>query len=422
MQEHYESGAFNHQGVYEASTHYNGASVRLHHGQYQEGIDVYGGYIDQTSNNGYPPREPPPYETTMYHPSFIPNSSTSYYRMTGRQPDDSNGDIQNQYGAEETRILSELDTENETNVIVKLESEDFKSEEESSKTATSMTNISDRYDETTNHLTKEPETNKNRKEETTQIKEPETDKNRKEEPTQKDDSARGNSDIKPSMSYIALIAKAILESQHKRLSLGSIYMWIEKNYPYYLNKGQGWRNSVRHNLSLNDCFIKAGRCEDGKGNYWAIHPANIQDFMRGDFRQRRRSRRRGRKKDCDLGMYHMSSGYIGPAGNPLNPALNQALNQAPSNHNMSFNTAASLNPIYSPYTDAERRAYRLDEALMRQSITNPFMKWCNGMSNSHYSNQPVCNSGMYGNTSPQWQGYTEQAAQPMYQQNSSYMR
>lgn len=63
-------------------------------------------------------------------------------------------------------------------------------------------------------------------------------------------------DSKPTMSYIALIAKAILESEHKRLNLGSIYNWIENHYPFYKNKGQGWRNSVRHNLSLNDCFIK----------------------------------------------------------------------------------------------------------------------------------------------------------------------
>ncbi|GFR71355.1 forkhead box protein I1 [Elysia marginata] len=65
-----------------------------------------------------------------------------------------------------------------------------------------------------------------------------------------------NGEAKPTMSYIALIAKAILESDQRRLNLGSIYHWIEKHYPFYKNKGQGWRNSVRHNLSLNDCFIK----------------------------------------------------------------------------------------------------------------------------------------------------------------------
>ncbi|KAK0064029.1 forkhead box protein G1-like isoform X2, partial [Biomphalaria pfeifferi] len=85
----------------------------------------------------------------------------------------------------------------------------------------------------------------------------------------------------------------------------------------------------------------AGRCEDGKGNYWAIHPANIQDFMRGDFRQRRRSRRRGRKKECDISMYHMPNTYLQSTAAPLGSG-------------MAFNPAA-LSSLYSPYTEAERR-------------------------------------------------------------------
>ncbi|KFP38073.1 Forkhead box protein I3, partial [Chlamydotis macqueenii] len=95
---------------------------------------------------------------------------------------------------------------------------------------------------------------------------------------------------KPPLSYIALIAKAILSSPTNKLNLAAIYKYIEDNFPFYRNKGQGWRNSVRHNLSLNDCFIKVGRCEDGKGNYWSIHPSNLKDFVHGDFRQHRRSR------------------------------------------------------------------------------------------------------------------------------------
>ncbi|CAM5085128.1 unnamed protein product [Eretmochelys imbricata] len=114
---------------------------------------------------------------------------------------------------------------------------------------------------------------------------------------------------KPPLSYVALIAKAILSSPTNKLNLAAIYKYIEDNFPYYKNKDQGWRNSVRHNLSLNDCFMKVGRCEDGKGNYWSIHPANVNDFVQGDFRQHRRTRKRGHQKDLEP---YLSLSYFVP--------------------------------------------------------------------------------------------------------------
>ncbi|KAG2464660.1 FOXA3 factor, partial [Polypterus senegalus] len=99
---------------------------------------------------------------------------------------------------------------------------------------------------------------------------------------------------KPAQSYIALISSAILSCPEKKLLLSDIYQWIMDHYPYFKSKDKNWRNSVRHNLSLNECFVKAGRSENGKGHYWAIHPANYQDFSKGDY-HRRRTRRRIRR-------------------------------------------------------------------------------------------------------------------------------
>ncbi|XP_067270931.1 forkhead box Q2 [Pseudorasbora parva] len=101
-------------------------------------------------------------------------------------------------------------------------------------------------------------------------------------------------DEKPAQSYIALISMAILDSEEKKLLLCDIYQWIMDRYPYFKSKDKNWRNSVRHNLSLNECFIKAGRSDNGKGHFWAIHPANFQDFSNGDY-HRRRARRRIRR-------------------------------------------------------------------------------------------------------------------------------
>ena len=96
---------------------------------------------------------------------------------------------------------------------------------------------------------------------------------------------------KPQHSYIGLISMAILSSPDKKLVLADIYQYILDNYLYFRHRGPGWRNSIRHNLSLNDCFIKAGRAANGKGHYWAVHPACVNDFQKGDFRRRRAQRK-----------------------------------------------------------------------------------------------------------------------------------
>ncbi|XP_059226812.1 uncharacterized protein LOC106093857 isoform X2 [Stomoxys calcitrans] len=98
-------------------------------------------------------------------------------------------------------------------------------------------------------------------------------------------------ELKPQLSYIGLIAISILSSKEKKLVLSDIYQYILNKYPYFRARGPGWRNSVRHNLSLNDCFIKSNRSHNGKGHYWTIHPANMEDFRNGDFRRRRAQHR-----------------------------------------------------------------------------------------------------------------------------------
>ena len=100
------------------------------------------------------------------------------------------------------------------------------------------------------------------------------------------DRGDGGSVLKPDVSYIEMIARVSLSSDEKKLCLQDIYDGIERFYPFFRSAPPRWRNSVRHNLSLHECFCKGERCENGKGHYWCIHPANLEDFLRGDFRRR----------------------------------------------------------------------------------------------------------------------------------------
>ncbi|XP_069586853.1 forkhead box protein Q1 [Ranitomeya imitator] len=110
---------------------------------------------------------------------------------------------------------------------------------------------------------------------------------------------------KPPYSYIALIAMAIRDSASGRLTLAEINDYLMKKFPFFRGQYTGWRNSVRHNLSLNDCFVKVLRDPSrpwGKDNYWMLNPNSEYTFADGVFRRRRKRLNRVTKclKDQEL--------------------------------------------------------------------------------------------------------------------------
>uniref|UniRef100_A0A8C5REB8 Forkhead box Q1 n=1 Tax=Laticauda laticaudata TaxID=8630 RepID=A0A8C5REB8_LATLA len=142
---------------------------------------------------------------------------------------------------------------------------------------------------------------------------------------------------KPPYSYIALIAMAIRDSAGGRLTLAEINEYLMGRFPFFRGAYTGWRNSVRHNLSLNDCFVKVLRDPArpwGKDNYWMLNPNSEYTFADGVFRRRRKR----------LSRPGLASAQPSPA--PASPSPDR---KSPSGEAGAVGAAASASKFSSPF-------------------------------------------------------------------------
>lgn len=89
-------------------------------------------------------------------------------------------------------------------------------------------------------------------------------------------------------SYADLITMALERAPSKQMTLAEIYDWIVANIPFFKDKGDhnssiGWKNSIRHNLSLHDKFSRVTPTNTTKniGAYWTLIPENDETKTKG---------------------------------------------------------------------------------------------------------------------------------------------
>jgi len=91
---------------------------------------------------------------------------------------------------------------------------------------------------------------------------------------------------------------AIKAQKDEQATLQQINDWLIQNFLFFRGEYIGWKNSVRHNLSLNDCFVKILRDPSrpwGKDNYWRISPDCNYSFKDGIFRRRKKQTKEVKK-------------------------------------------------------------------------------------------------------------------------------
>lgn len=158
---------------------------------------------------------------------------------------------------------------------------------------------------------------------------------------------------KPVYSYSILIFMALRNSKTGSLPVSEIYSFMTENFPYFKTAPDGWKNSVRHNLSLNKCFEKVENKSGNssrKGCLWALNPAKVEKMQEELHKWRRKDpltvrKSMARPEDLDhlLGerqdkirtasVYHRQNSASRSSSNFIHPfSLPQAREPCPPSH------------------------------------------------------------------------------------------
>ncbi|KFY87047.1 hypothetical protein V500_07207 [Pseudogymnoascus sp. VKM F-4518 (FW-2643)] len=131
----------------------------------------------------------------------------------------------------------------------------------------------------------------------------------KAEDDAEDDVASNTEENKVGEPYAKLIHRALMAAPSHSMALQEIYQWFIDNTEKGSSSGSGWRNSIRHNLSMNAAFCKTdptiaspSDAPAKKTSEWVLADWAITDGVTPTTRYRKTTSKKSARPDSHAAM------------------------------------------------------------------------------------------------------------------------